>query len=132
MRRRSEGLSNWTSSRKPGPKGRGSSIIPIDELLDLWKTNKLKSDQSYYGITFDDGWKDNYQFAFPVLMKYRIPATIFLATDFIGTARWFWPDQIMLLPLELSNEWGHFSFSSLSVCSKIKSGQRLSTCKGDQ
>jgi hypothetical protein len=30
-------------------------------------------------------------------MKYRIPATIFLATDFIGTARWFWPDQMMLL-----------------------------------
>jgi hypothetical protein len=30
-------------------------------------------------------------------MKYRIPATIFLATDFIGTARWFWSDHMMLL-----------------------------------
>ena len=73
------------------------TIISLDELLDLWQTNRLKSDQSYCVITFDDGWKDNYQFAFPVLMKYRIPATIFLATDFIGTARWFWPDQMMLL-----------------------------------
>jgi len=72
-------------------------IISLDELLDLWQTNRLKSHQSYCVITFDDGWKDNYQFAFPVLMKYRIPATIFLATDFIGTARWFWPDQMMLL-----------------------------------
>ena len=73
------------------------TIISLDELLDLWQTNRVKSDQSYCVITFDDGWMDNYQFAFPVLMKYRIPATIFLATDFIGTARWFWPDQMMLL-----------------------------------
>jgi peptidoglycan/xylan/chitin deacetylase (PgdA/CDA1 family) len=72
-------------------------IISLDELLDLWQTNRLKGHRSYCVITFDDGWKDNYQFAFPVLMKYRIPATIFLATDFIGTARWFWPDQMMLL-----------------------------------
>ena len=72
-------------------------IISLDELLDLWQTNRLKSDRSYCVITFDDGWKDNYQLAFPVLVKYRIPATIFLATDFIGTDRWFWPDQMMLL-----------------------------------
>lgn len=73
------------------------NIISLDELLDLWQTNRLKRQQSYCVITFDDGWRDNYQFAFPVLMKYRIPATIFLATDFIGTARWFWPDRLMLL-----------------------------------
>ncbi len=73
------------------------AIVSLDELLDLWQTNRLKSDCSYCVITFDDGWKDNYEFAFPVLMKYRAPATIFLATDFIGTARWFWPDQMMLL-----------------------------------
>jgi peptidoglycan/xylan/chitin deacetylase (PgdA/CDA1 family) len=72
-------------------------IISLDELLDLWRTNRLKSHRSYCVITFDDGWRDNYQFAFPVLTKYRVPATIFLATDYIGTARWFWPDQMMLL-----------------------------------
>ena len=36
-------------------------------------------------ITFDDGYKNNYTNAYPILKKYNIPAIIFLTTNFIDS-----------------------------------------------
>ena len=40
-------------------------------------------------ITLDDGYRDNYLYAFPVLKKYQLPATIFLTTDLVNTDQTF-------------------------------------------
>jgi peptidoglycan/xylan/chitin deacetylase (PgdA/CDA1 family) len=45
-------------------------------------------------ITFDDGYRNNIEYAAPVLREFGATATFFLATGFIGTTRWLWVDQL--------------------------------------
>lgn len=48
----------------------------------------------YILITFDDGYRDNYEMAFPILRSERAPATFFVATGFIDAPRVPWWDEI--------------------------------------
>jgi peptidoglycan/xylan/chitin deacetylase (PgdA/CDA1 family) len=54
-------------------------FLTISELLNS-KTNQAPR----VAITFDDGFKDNYEIAFPLLKKYSAKATIYLAPDING------------------------------------------------
>jgi peptidoglycan/xylan/chitin deacetylase (PgdA/CDA1 family) len=54
-------------------------------LLEDMVLNKheLKGSKNYATIVFDDGYKDNFQYALPILEKYKVKASFYIVTDCI-------------------------------------------------
>jgi peptidoglycan/xylan/chitin deacetylase (PgdA/CDA1 family) len=62
-------------------------------------------------ITFDDGYADNLHEAARLLKCYDTPATFFLVTGYIGSAREFWWDELEKVILTPSTRCGSFRYS---------------------
>jgi|GEM_PF-4471490 len=48
-------------------------------------------------ITFDDGWRDNYITALPILKRYGARAVVFATTNFIETQQVHWTHKLLAL-----------------------------------
>lgn len=68
-------------------------VLTMDEVVAQLKSGR-GFDRPTVAITFDDGYRDNYTLAYPVLKKYKVPVTIYLTTSLIGTDERTWTDQI--------------------------------------
>lgn len=47
-----------------------------------------------YCLTFDDGYRDNFTIALPIIKKYGIPAIFFVSTSVIGSDEMLWYDKV--------------------------------------
>ena len=65
------------------------TFLSLDTLVRYIKKNRQLPNKVAV-ITFDDGYKDNYTYAFPILKKYNVPATIFLTTGYLNNGKLFY------------------------------------------
>ena len=68
-------------------------FMDMEEYLGRVKNGKEVPDKTAI-VTVDDGYRDFYEIAYPVLRKHAVPATVFLTTDFIDGKGWLWIDII--------------------------------------
>jgi peptidoglycan/xylan/chitin deacetylase (PgdA/CDA1 family) len=72
-------------------KDKGYDIIPIDALAD--RIASPLPGRPFVVLTFDDGYRDNAEFALPVLRRHNAPFTVFATTGFAdGGAPLWWLD----------------------------------------
>jgi peptidoglycan/xylan/chitin deacetylase (PgdA/CDA1 family) len=71
-------------------------VLSIAELAEHLNSGRELPSRSCV-VTFDDGWRDNFEHALPVLRDQQVPAVIFVATDFIGGDDCFWQERLSRL-----------------------------------
>jgi peptidoglycan/xylan/chitin deacetylase (PgdA/CDA1 family) len=58
----------------------GLDLISLDEMH--WRLVKGKEGRRFICLTFDDGYRDNFQYAYPILREHRVPFAIYVPTSF--------------------------------------------------
>ncbi len=86
------------------------TILELGDLLAL-RAGKLLPPNPVF-VTFDDGYKDGFEVALPILRRHGVKATFFVATDYIEQRRLFWWDRIHLIVKSSRREWIELSYPS--------------------
>jgi peptidoglycan/xylan/chitin deacetylase (PgdA/CDA1 family) len=61
-------------------KDRGITVISMQDLL-AWKRGEKNIPPRCAVVSFDDGWKSQYEVAWPIMKKYGYPFTMFIYTE---------------------------------------------------
>ena len=64
-------------------KNFGYNVVPLESVIAFLEEGRPIPARTV-AITIDDGYRDNYTYAFPILKEYNFPATIFIITGEVG------------------------------------------------
>jgi len=71
------------------------NVVPLAQIAE--SINRREPPPGLAAITIDDGYRDAYEIAYPLLRRYGAPATLFVPADFIDRRVWLWPDKTRFL-----------------------------------
>lgn len=109
-------------------RAEGYDIVSLDEAL--LRLRRPKRGRFFVALTFDDGYRDNVEHAWPVLAKHEAPWTLFVTPGFADrTARLWWLEleaAIRALPaLDLALPDGRFTARTGTEAEKRRAYDRL-------
>ena len=88
---------------------RNFRVVPLAQILEQLR-NARQLDSRSVALTVDDGRRNCYEFLFPLLKEFQIPATFFVVSCFIQGEDWIWTDKLLWLrdhvhrPAELARD----------------------------
>ena len=113
---------------------RDFDVIPLSEVVDRLRNRQVRRPTA--AITFDDGYQNNYDVAWPVLRAAGLPATIFLVTDLIDTDDMVWSCRLHRAVTETRKsefEWAQSRFDLRGSAARAQAAvalkRRLKTLK---
>ena len=68
-------------------------VMPLSEAVDAWTASKPHS-RPVAAITFDDGYRDNFEYAAPILAETGLRATFYIVAGLAGTDEVPWHDSM--------------------------------------
>jgi peptidoglycan/xylan/chitin deacetylase (PgdA/CDA1 family) len=77
--------------------GRHFDVMPLARLVAELRKGQVP--ERAVAITFDDGYRNNLTLAYPLLRKWRMPATVFVTAGLIGTKKWMWTSEVTEMAL---------------------------------
>ncbi|MHA1845686.1 MAG: polysaccharide deacetylase family protein [Promethearchaeota archaeon] len=64
--------------------------------VETFNLKEISYTKPLFFLTFDDGYRDNFEIALPILKKYSLPSIFLITTGLIGTENLLWHDKVRL------------------------------------
>lgn len=87
------GVSEATFDSQMAYLSKHFNVVSLREMVAILKQKK-KIPRNTIAITFDDGYENFYTKAYPILKKYRVPATVYLVSHAIEKKETIWTERI--------------------------------------
>ncbi|MFN0085101.1 MAG: polysaccharide deacetylase family protein [Blastocatellia bacterium] len=82
-------------------------VLPLGQLVAEMNSPapRARAGKGMAAITIDDGYRDSYEIAYPLLRRRNLPATVFVVTEFADRHCWIWTDKARYLCTRASSQW---------------------------
>ncbi len=82
-------------------------VVPLGELVARMNASESRpgGGKGLAAITIDDGYRDSYEIAYPLLRQRNLPAMVYVVTKFADGHCWIWTDKARYLCARAESQW---------------------------